>query len=158
VEPKLPDMPQYLPIQPVPSRNEHPIQPNTFPPYGQFPSTYPYNALNPQFFVQNLPQNLQPAHPATVNPSAGMYAPIPFVGQPLHPGMQNVMTYPSNGSHLSSHAPSNSSLAVEAATGPTNREGLYADDVRNVKRAKIEPKRFNPLNLNLLTFSNSNRA
>ena len=150
VETKPPDMPQYLPIQPVAPRNEQ-QQPaassNIFPPYGQFPSTYPYNTLNPQFFEQpNLaPNHLQSPQPATVNPSAGMYAPIPFVGQSLHPGMQNVMTNSSNGSHFSSQDPSTYQVAVEIKSGPTSRENVYMDDTRNVKRPKIEPKRTNPL-------------
>jgi hypothetical protein len=50
-----------------------------------------------------------------------MYAPIPFVGQSLRPGMQNPVVPPT---------PQN-----------TNQEGVYMDDTRNVKRAKIEPKR-----------------
>ena len=146
-------MPQYLPIQPVPPRNQQQQQTqqqqrphtNMFHPYGQFPSTYPYNTMNPQFFEQqsNLQQNIPPnvsAQPVTVNPSAGMYAPIPFVGQSLHPGMQNVMTYPSNGQNFSDEIPSNRPFAVEIPSRPISREGVYMDDTRNVKRPKIEPK------------------
>lgn len=137
-------MPQYLPIQPVPPRLESHQAPSTFPPYGQFPSTYPYNTLNPQFFEQpNLQPIIQPnvsAQPATVNPSAGMYAPIPFAGQSLHPGMHTVMAYTSNGPQYLSHDPANNH--VSGVSGSINREGAYIDDMRNVKRPKIEPKRF----------------
>jgi hypothetical protein len=137
-------MPQYLPIQPVPPRNESQQAPNMFPPYGQFPSTYPYNTLNPQFFEQsNLQPNLQPnisAQPATVNPSAGIYAPIPFAGQSLHSGMQNVMIYASNGPQYASHEPATNHVS-EIVSGPVSREGVYVDDTRNTKRPKIEPKR-----------------
>jgi hypothetical protein len=150
-------MPQYHPIQPVPPRNEQQQQQqqkrpqtNIFPPYGQFPSTYPYNTLNPQFFEQqsNLQQNNPPnisAQPVTVNPSAGMYAPIPFVGQSLHPGMQNVMTYPSNGQPFRTESPSKGYITVEINSNPISREGVYVDDTRNVKRPKIELKRILPL-------------
>ena len=138
-------MPQYLPIQPVPPRSQSQPAPNMFSTYGQFPSTYPYNTLNPQFFEQpNLQPSIQPnlsAQPATVNPSAGMYAPIPFAGQSLHPGMQNVMVYASNGPQYASHDPANNHIPVEIVGGPISREGVYIDDTRNVKRPKIEPKR-----------------
>jgi hypothetical protein len=153
-------MPQYLPIQLVPARNESQQAPNMFPPYGQFPSTYPYNTLNPQFFDQpNLQPNIQPnvsAQPATVNPSAGIYAPIPFAGQSLHPGMQNVMTYTSNGPQYASHDPANNHASVKIVSGPRSREGVYMDDTRNVKRPKIEPKRI--ILKDFTDFSNSNRT
>ena len=138
-------MPQYLPIQPLPSRTESQQALNMFPPYGQFPSTYPYNTLNPHFFERpNLQPSIQPNVPvqlATVNPSAGMYAPIPFAGQSLHPGMQNTMTYTSNGPHYAPHDPANNHVGVEIVGQPLSREGIYIDDTRNVKRPKIEPKR-----------------
>lgn len=131
-------MPQYLPIQPNQPRNGQPVT-NIFTPYGQFPSTYPYNTLNPQFFDQVNLANIQPTipiQPTTVNPSAGVYAPIPFVGsQSLYPGMQNVIAYKSNGSQDSSN------VAAEIKKEPSNREGVYSDDTRNVKRAKIDEKR-----------------
>ena len=158
METKAPDMPQYLPIQPLPPRKESQQPPNVFPPYGQFPSTYPYNTLNPQFFEQpNLQPNIHPnvsTHPATVNPSAGMYAPIPFAGQSLHPGIQNVMTYTSNGPQYASHDPANNQIS-DIVSGPVSREGVYMDDTRNVKRPKIEPKRIITLH-DFTDFSNSN--
>jgi len=142
-------MPQYLPIQPnIAPRNDQPA-PNMFSQYGQFPSTYPYNTLNPQYFNQsNLSQNIQSnisSPPVTVNPSAGIYAPIPFVGQSLHPGMQTVMTYPSNSPPFPPQQLHNSQISVEIDSGSINREGVYIDDTRNVKRPKVEIKRTLPL-------------
>ena len=142
-------MPQYHPIQP-PIQQIHPqIQPapqtnaNLFPSYGQFPSTYPYNTLNPQFFQQNYPQPNPTAQPTTVNPSAGMYAPIPFVNQThnqsLRPGMQNLMTMNSNGLQIPAQNRSMNQVKVEMSVRPVT-EGVYSDDTRNVKRPKIEPK------------------
>jgi hypothetical protein len=131
-------MPQYLPIQPNQPRNGQPMS-DIFSAYGQFPSTYPYNTLNPQFFEQVNLANIQPnisTQPATVNPSAGIYAPIPFVGsQSLYPGMQNIIPFKSNGSQDSSK------VAAEVKKEPVNRDGTYSDDTRNAKRPKIDEKR-----------------
>lgn len=137
---RLPDMPQYIPIQPLQPRPEQqPTPPTIFPNYGQFPSTYPYNTLNPQFFEQ---ANLQSTvNPATLNPSAGMYAPIPFVGQNLQSGMQNVVGYGSNGPQFTNSDPSGRQVSVEIATRPNTREDVYIDDTRTNKRPKIAAKR-----------------
>src|SRR5271170_5601736 len=138
-DPKVPDMPQYIPIQPLQHRPEQRTPPTIFPDYGQFPSTYPYNTLNPQFFEQS---NLQSTvNPATVNPSAGMYAPIPFVGQPLHSGMQNVMDYQTNGPQYTNSNASRHQVAVEVMSRPSTREDVYIDDTRTNKRPKIAIKR-----------------
>ena len=178
-------MPQYLPIQPLQSMQQpqqpQPQQPqqqlpqqqqsnpNIFPSYGQFPSTYPYNTLNPaQFFDQSFQQNIQPntttVNPAIINPSSsssvGMYAPIPFVNQSLQPGIQPSMTsmssngggggqfqpqlMPSTGqgppiSTQQQQHPRHLDFAVEITDPPPR--GVYIDDTRNVKRPKIEQKR-----------------
>jgi len=138
-DPKVPDMPQYIPIQPLQHRPEQRTPPTIFPDYGQFPSTYPYNTLNPQFFEQS---NLQSTvNPATINPSAGMYAPIPFVGQPLHPGMQNAVDYQTNGAQFANSDPSRQQVSVEVMSRPITMEGVYIDDTRSNKRPKIAIKR-----------------
>jgi hypothetical protein len=176
-------MPQYLPIQPLqpmqqPQQPQSQISqqlpqqqqsnPSIFPTYGQFPSTYPYNTLNPaQFFDQSFQQNIQPntttVNPAIINPSsssAGMYAPIPFVNQSLQPGIQPSMTsmssngggggqqfppqlMPSTGqgppTSMQQQHPRHLDFAVEITDPPPR--GVYIDDNRNVKRPKIEQKR-----------------
>jgi len=136
VDSKLPDLPQYIPIQPLQPRPEQqPTPPSILPNYGQFPSTYPYNTLDPQFFEQ---ANLQSTvNPATLHPSVGMYAPIPFVGQPLQSGMQNAMDYRSKGPQLTTSDPSRQQLSVEITSRPIPREDLYIDDTRTNKRPKI---------------------
>jgi hypothetical protein len=79
----------------------------------------------------------------TVDPSAGLYAPIPFIGQVIRPALQNDVAQPSqNGPRPPS--PTNSPFAVEVKATPINREGIYVDDVRNVKKARIEPTRTLP--------------
>jgi hypothetical protein len=139
VDPKLPDMPQYIPIQPLQPPSKQPTPATIFPNYGQFPSTYPYNTLNPQFFQQ---ANLQSTvNPATINPSAGMYAPIPFPGQSLHSGMQNVMDYQTNGPQFTNSDPSRHQVSVEVSSRPITREDVYIDDTRTNKRPKIVVKR-----------------
>jgi len=177
-EQKSIQMPQYLPIQPIQPQKQqqsqvpqqqHPQQQQTnaniFPSYGQFPSTYPYNTLNPaQFFDQSFQQNIQPTtvNPATINPSAGMYAPIPFVNQSIQPGIQqDPASIPSNGGGggqqfqpqvmmatagqvpaAGQQPPRQGNFVVEITRPPSR--GIYVDDTRNVKRPKIEPKRIYP--------------
>ena len=149
-------MPQYLPIQPLqPQQQQKPQQSAPiFPSYGQFPSTYPYNTLDPQFFQQNFPQNIQPntVNPATINPSAGMYAPIPFVNQSIRPGIQPNSPRQSNGQQFQPQAmmvstqppnmsppqPNQQSQFPVQSPNQSHREGVYTDDNRNVKRPKIE--------------------
>jgi hypothetical protein len=100
------------------------------PQYTQFPSTYPYNTLNPQIFNQQFTPSAP--QPATSYPPAGLYAPIPVVGQP-QPGVQmlkNESTAP---------PPPHSNITVEIPQIPMNREGVYMDDTRNVKRPKLAP-------------------
>lgn len=132
-----PQMPQYLPIQPQPQ--QHPAlsqSPNLIPQYGQFPSTYPYNTLNPQIFG-NQQFNPSPSQPGTINPAAGLYAPIPFVGQHAQPGLQ-----PINSNTTTLNAPSpHQNFAVEIVAKPLIREDVYIDDTRDIKR----PKRISPL-------------
>jgi hypothetical protein len=139
-------MPQYHPIQTTMQPQLQPAQQsntNPFPSYGQFPSTYPYNTLNPHFFQQNLPQSQAPPQTTTVNPSAGMYAPIPFVNPPFnqqqHPGMQNLMDMNPNGSQLAPQIRPKAQGSVDMSNRPMV-EGVYMDDTRNVKRPKIEPR------------------
>ena len=136
-------MPQYLPLQPVQPRLDQQTS-NIFPSYGQFPSTYPYNTVNPQFFQQtnHLVPNM-PAQPTTVNPSAGLYAPIPFIGQSLHPGVQNIVNYNSNGANYHPLPISNNQSVINQPTAnpPAIREDVYLDDTRDIKRPKIEIKR-----------------
>jgi len=76
----------------------------------------------------------------TVNPSAGLYAPIPFVAQAIQPTLQNIAGH---SFETGAKPPSltQSPFAVEVEATRTNREGVYVDDTRNVKKAKIEPKR-----------------
>lgn len=141
-------MPQYHPVQPQMQQLQPTEQTNasSFPSYGQFPSTYPYNTLNPQFFQQNFSQPNAPPQGTTINPSTGMYAPIPFVNplnQPLHPGMQNVMDMNSNGPQIAQNR-QNSQVGEEMSYHPMT-EGVYTDDTRNVKRPKIEPRRNSPI-------------
>jgi hypothetical protein len=128
--------PQYHPIQPIQQSQSAGQAPALFPPYGQFPSTYPYNTINQQYFTDpSFTSNIQTnAAPTTVNPSAGMYAPIPFIGQSLRPGIQTAALPPSQ------FQPPRLQVSVEV-NPPASREGVYMDDTRNVKRAKIEPKR-----------------
>jgi len=157
ITPKPAPMPQYHPMQlqqPQLQQQSQPTQqPQTFlPQYGQFPSTYPYNTINHQFFTdQNFTTNMQQGQPATVNPSAGMYAPIPFVGQTqsIRPGMQNTIDLTTNGGYhpqLLSQPQQQRQIAVDIAQ-QISREGIYIDDTRNVKRVKIEPKRTLPSRL-----------
>ncbi len=173
-------MPQYLPIQPLQpqqqqqSQNPQQQQPQQtapiFPSYGQFPSTYPYNTLDPQFFQQNFSQNIQPntINPATINPSAGMYAPIPFVNQSIRPGIQPNPPKQSNGqqfqpetmmvsaepTNMSPSQPNQQSEFPVQSPNQSQREGVYTDDNRNVKRPKIEPG-FSADFSNLTLFSRS---
>ena len=140
---KLPDLPQYRPIQPLQPRPEQLNPATIFPNYGQFPSTYPYNTLNPQFFEQ---PNLQSTvNPVTINPSAGMYAPIPFAGQSLHPGMRNFTDYQTNGPQFVNSDPSRQQMSEEIANRSVKREDVYMDDTRTNKRAKITAKSKSPV-------------
>jgi hypothetical protein len=153
-------MPQYLPVNPM--QGVQPIQPrlsqpisNIFPSYGQFPSTYPYNTLNPQLFQQptnlqtNLPlQNIQPDLPSTIDPSAGIYAPIPFASQllqqkinmiqpqPLQQEPQQQINDQTNGTNNLNSA----QVIPEIPKSNINR-GIYKDDTREAKRAKVEFQR-----------------
>lgn len=160
-------MPQYLPIQSLQpqqqqSQNPQQQQPQQtapiFPSYGQFPSTYPYNTLDPQFFQQNFSQNIQPTtvNPATINPSAGIYAPIPFVNQSIRPGIQENPSSQSNGQqfqpqvmilsaqpkNISPPQPNQQSQFTVQSPNQSQTEGVYTDDNRNVKRPKIEKGTF----------------
>jgi len=133
-------MPQYLPVQPRPPPSDQPVisDPNGF--NQQFPNTYPYNTLSPHFFNEGNFQRIAPAQqPMTVNPSAGLYAPIPSLGQTITPAIQNVGARAS-GNGVSPVARTNSPLAVEVRVGPTNLEGIYVDDTRNAKKARIGPQ------------------
>ena len=141
-------MPQYLPVQPRPSPSDQPAisNPNVIQPQfqqqfqQQFPNLYPYN-LSPNFFSQGNLQGIAPApQPMTVNPSAGLYAPIPSLGQIVQPAFQNVVSQTSgNGGRPA--AGTHSPFAVEVQVGPINREGVYVDDTRNAKKARIDQQR-----------------
>jgi hypothetical protein len=141
-------MPQYLPVQPRPSPSDQPaisnanvIQPQFRQQFQQqFPNTYPYN-LDPHFFNQGNLQGTIPAQqPMTVNPSAGLYAPIPSLGQTIQPALQNVVSQ-SSGNGTNPAARIHSPFAVEVQVAPINREGVYVDDTRNAKKARIDAQR-----------------
>ena len=83
----------------------------------------------------------------TVNPSAGMYAPIPFINQSPNPGIQKVMAYTANGPQYPNQDFPHSRVSVEIQNHPVDRQGIYLDDTRDVKRPKIEPRRNPPLEL-----------
>lgn len=82
-----------------------------------------------------------PTHePMTVNPSAGLYAPIPSLAQSVQPAFQNVVSQTS-GNGVQAAARTHSPFAVEVQVAPINREGVYVDDKRNVKKARIDHQR-----------------
>jgi len=111
----------------------------------QFPNTYPYNALGADFLNQGYLQGNPPIQqPMTVNPSAGLYAPIPFVAQAIQPALQNIAGH-SFETGVKPASGTQRPVAVEVEVTRTNREGVYADDTRNVKKAKIEPKRIHSI-------------
>lgn len=132
-------MPQYLPLQPNNPATQQSAS-TVFPTYGQFPSTYPYNTLDPQFFQQNLQPNIS-AQSVAINPSAGMYMPIPPTGRTLRPEMLNVTNYSSNGPIVTPQNLSTDQAPIATTSGLANPEDVYTDDIRNAKRPRVEYKR-----------------
>jgi len=128
VQQQLPQQPQTQPQQLQPTPSQPP--PNLMQQYPQFPSTYPYNTLNPQVFAAQQFNQTQ-AQPAQINPTSAMYAPIPFVGQ-----SQPIMHQPIPPAPSASPRPS---FAVEIPSKSINRQGLYIDDTRDIKRPKLAP-------------------
>ena len=103
-----------------------------YPSYSQFPSTYPYNTVNPQLFQQGQQQNIVPV---PVNPSSIMYAPIPSVSQFLNqpvPNAESPQWY-----NPAERSATNAQFNVEIKSGSINKEGVYVDDARDPKRAKL---------------------
>jgi hypothetical protein len=131
-----PQTPQYVPVQQqqpqilqtAPSQ----LPPNIMPQYTQFPSTYPYNTLNPQVFNQQQ-YNQTASQQGAMPPASGLYAPIPFIN-PSQPYVQTQPTHPQQ-----STIPLRPNFAVEITNRPVSREGVYVDDTRDLKRQKLAP-------------------
>lgn len=71
-----------------------------------------------------------------MNPSAGIYAPIPFIGQGLHPGVPRSLNSASNGAQ-----------PAETKQNEAIGDDVYKDDIRSVKRPKLEAKPPNPVSV-----------
>jgi hypothetical protein len=107
----------------------------SIPNFEQYPTTYPYNTLNPQILA-NLPfSQAQGQQIASQQQQLPFYAPIPFPPiQPAPSPRLPIQPTPSPAAQI--RAVPRQQVSVEVISKPLNREGMYIDDPRQQKRPK----------------------